>query len=74
VQPFALGVPLVLLIWAGVRREPAMVRLLGLYWKVASLLPISVLLLTDRRPIGYCHGLHRTRTDGGFGVVLGGSQ
>jgi hypothetical protein len=30
-----------------------MVRLLGLYWKVASLLPISVLLLTDRRPIGY---------------------
>ena len=50
---FALGVPLVLLIWAGVRREPAMVRLLGLYWKVASLLPISVLLLTDRRPIGY---------------------
>jgi len=50
---FALGVPLVLLIWAGVRREPALVRLLGLYWKVASLLPISVLLLTDRRPIGY---------------------
>ena len=50
---FALGVPLVLLVWAGVRREPALVRLLGLYWKVASLLPISVLLLTDRRPIGY---------------------
>ena len=49
----ALGIPLVLLIWSGVRRDPALVRLLGIYWKVASLLAISVLLLTDQRPIGY---------------------
>ena len=49
----ALGIPLVLLIWSGLRRDPALVRLLGIYWKVASLLAISVLLLTDQRPIGY---------------------
>ena len=28
-------------------------RLLGLYWKVASLMGISVLLLVDERPLGY---------------------
>ena len=28
-------------------------RLLGLYWKVASLMGISVLLLVDARPLGY---------------------
>ena len=49
----ALGLPLVLLIWAGMKREPALVRLLGIYWKVSSLLAISVLLLTDQRPLGY---------------------
>ena len=53
----ALGLPLVLLIWAGVRRDPALVRLLSIYWKVASLLAISVLLLTDQRPIGYVTAL-----------------
>lgn len=50
---FAFGLPLVLLIWAALRREPAMVRLLTIYWKVASLLAISLLLLTDQRPLGY---------------------
>jgi len=50
---FALGLPLVLLIWATIRRERAMQRLLGLYWKVASLLLIAVLLLTDNRPVGF---------------------
>ncbi|MFL0777628.1 MAG: DUF3177 family protein [Prochlorococcus sp.] len=50
---FAVGLPLVLLIWALVRRETSMVRLLTIYWKIASLLAISVLLLTDARPIGY---------------------
>ena len=50
---FAVGLPLVLLIWASLRREASMVRLLTIYWKVASLFAISVLLLTDQRPIGY---------------------
>jgi hypothetical protein len=50
---FSLGVPLVLLVWAALRREQSLVRLLGLYWKVASLLLVANLLLTDRRPIGF---------------------
>jgi len=50
---FSIGLPLVLLIWAALRREGALVRLLGLYWKVASLLLLVTLLLTDRRPLGF---------------------
>jgi hypothetical protein len=50
---FSIGLPLVLLIWAGLRREGALVRLLGIYWKVASLLLLVTLLLTDRRPLGF---------------------
>ena len=50
---FAVGLPLVLLIWAALRQEKALVRLMGIYWKVASLLLITVLLLTDNRPLGY---------------------
>ena len=54
---FALGLPLVLLVWASVRRETAISRLMGIYWKVASLLVITLLLLTDRRPLGYVTAL-----------------
>ena len=50
---FALGLPLVLLVWSALRREASLVRLLTLYWKVASLMGISMLLLTDQRPLGY---------------------
>ena len=50
---FAIGLPLVLLIWAAIRQERALLRLLGIFWKVASLLLITVLLLTDNRPLGY---------------------
>jgi hypothetical protein len=50
---FAVALPLVLLVWAALRRETALLRLLGLYWKVASLLLIALLLLTDRRPAGF---------------------
>jgi hypothetical protein len=50
---FAVGVPLVLLVWTALRREGAMLRLLGIYWKIASLLLIALLLLTDGRRIAY---------------------
>jgi len=50
---FALGLPLVLLVWSALKREQALTRLMGIYWKVASLLMITVLLLTDNRPLGY---------------------
>jgi hypothetical protein len=50
---FAVGLPLVLLIWAAFMRQAAILRLLGLYWKVASLLLIALLLLVGNQPIGY---------------------
>ena len=50
---FAIGVPLILIIWAAIRKEAAIVRLLTIYWKNASLLGISMMLLTDHRTIGY---------------------
>ena len=50
---FALGLPAVLLVWASLRREASMQRLLHQYWKVSSLMAIGLLLLTDARPLGY---------------------
>jgi hypothetical protein len=50
---FAVALPLVLLIWCVRRQEPALLRLLSLYWKTASLMLIALLLLVDGRPIGY---------------------
>ncbi len=50
---FAVGLPLMLLVWAAVRREQAILRLLGIYWKVSSLLLIALLLLTANRPTGF---------------------
>ena len=50
---FAIGTPLVLLVWAAILNERPIVRLLTIYWKIASLLGISFLLLTDHRIIGY---------------------
>ena len=70
----ALGLPLILLIWAGVRRDPALVRLLSIYWKVASLLAISVLLLTDQRPIGYVTALLAPLLMAGSGWFLSNSE
>lgn len=54
---FCVALPLLLLIWASVRREGAIVRLLTLYWKVSSLLAVTVLFLSDGRPIGYALGV-----------------
>lgn len=50
---FAVGLPLVLLVWASLRREGALLRLLGLYWKVASLLFIALLLHVGNQAVAY---------------------
>ena len=50
---FAFGLPLVLLVWAAIKQEPALVRLLNLYWKVGSLLGITVLLMAAGRPLAF---------------------
>ena len=49
---FAIGLPLVLLVWCALRQERALQRLLAIYWKVASLLLIAVLLLSNRSALG----------------------
>ena len=50
---FAVGLPCVLMIWSYAQKEASMIRLMSIYWKVSSLLAISMLLLTNQRPIGY---------------------
>ncbi len=50
---FAVGLPLILLLWASSNKQSSMIRLLTIYWKVSSLMAISMLLLTDNRPIGF---------------------
>lgn len=50
---FAVGLPLVLLVWSILRKEEALLRFLGIYWKVSSLLLIALLLLTDRQVLGF---------------------
>ena len=53
---FALGLPLVILIWASIRKVSSIKRLLLIYWKNASLLGISLLLIVDNRPLAYFTG------------------
>ena len=48
-----MGLPLVLLFWSAFRKESSILRLLTIYWKIASLFPISLLLLTDQKSIGF---------------------
>ena len=51
---FALGLPLILLIWSAARREASMVRLLTLYWKVASLMAISMSIRSCGAHLSFC--------------------
>jgi hypothetical protein len=50
-------VPLVLLIWTYVARIEAMQRLMQIYWKVSSLLAITVFLLIAAIPSGFLAGI-----------------
>jgi hypothetical protein len=53
---FTLIAPVLLLIWALVRQSEAIQRLLIIYWRVASLLMITVYLLIPSWPIGFVTG------------------
>jgi hypothetical protein len=46
-------IPLVLLIWSTVSQSDPVTKLLGIYWRVASLLAIALYLLIAALPIGY---------------------
>tara|TARA_Y100001968_G_scaffold136503_1_gene124559 strand:- start:13381 stop:13992 length:612 start_codon:yes stop_codon:yes gene_type:complete len=50
---FAFGLPLIILVWASIKKEACIKRLLFIYWKVSSLIAISILLLTSKQSIGY---------------------
>jgi hypothetical protein len=54
---FCLFIPLVLLIWAAKQQIPSILRLLIIYWRVASLWMITVYLLIPVWQIGYLTGL-----------------
>lgn len=53
---FTVLLPLVLLIWAFVQRSEAIQKLLIIYWRVASLLAITIYLLIGSLPIGFMTG------------------
>jgi len=50
---FFFGIPLVLIFWSSLKKETSISRLLSIYWKVSSLIAISILLLTSKQPIGF---------------------
>ena len=54
---FALIMPLALSVWAVVQKIPSIQRLLVIYWRVASLLLITIYLLIPVWSVGYLTGL-----------------
>jgi len=54
---FTVVIPLILLCWAIVQKAEAISRLLTIYWRVSSLLAITVYLLIGALPLGFISGL-----------------
>ncbi len=54
---FTVIIPLILLVWAFVQKSEAIQRLLIIYWRVSSLLAITVYLMIAQFPIGFISGL-----------------
>ena len=54
---FTVIIPLVLLVWVFVKKAEAMQRLLVVYWRVASLLAITVYLMIGGLPIAFITAL-----------------
>ena len=54
---FAVILPIILLIWAIIQKSQAIQRLLIIYWRVASLLMITVYLMIPGWQIGFFTGL-----------------
>lgn len=53
---FTVIIPLILLIWAFVKKADSIVRLMIIYWRVASILAITVYVLIAEWPIGFVSG------------------
>jgi hypothetical protein len=54
---FMVVIPLILLVWAFVQKAEAMQRLLIIYWRVASLLLITLYLMVAQFPVSFISGL-----------------
>jgi succinate dehydrogenase hydrophobic anchor subunit len=54
---FTVVIPLVLVIWAFVQKAEAIQRLLAIYWRVSSLLAITVYLFVAGMSVGFVTGL-----------------
>ena len=54
---FTFGVPLLLLIWSYYKKEDSIKRLLSIYWKVSSLMAISILFIIGGQEIGHTTSL-----------------
>lgn len=54
---FTVIIPLILLIWAFVQKSDPILRLLIIYWRVASLLAVTVYLMIAAIPISFITGL-----------------
>lgn len=54
---FTVLLPLILLIWAFVQQSEAIQRLLIIYWRVASLLAITVYLMIGNVPLSFISGI-----------------
>lgn len=53
---FTVVLPLILLIWAVVRQDEAVQKLMLIYWRVSSLLAITVYLFIGAIPVGFISG------------------
>jgi hypothetical protein len=54
---FMVIIPLILLIWAFVQKVEGMQRLLTIYWRVSSLLAITIYLMIAQYPVSFISGL-----------------
>ncbi len=54
---FMVVIPLILLIWAFVQKVESIQRLLTIYWRVSSLLAITVYLMIAQYPVSFISGL-----------------
>ncbi|MEW6494003.1 MAG: DUF3177 family protein [Cyanobacteriota bacterium] len=53
---FAVIIPLILLIWAFVQKVDSIVRLMIIYWRVSSLLAITIYIMIAGWPIAFISG------------------
>jgi hypothetical protein len=54
---FLVIIPLILLIWAFVQKAEAIQRLLTIYWRVSSLVAITIYLMIAQYPVSFVSGL-----------------